>query len=281
MSALMEMARQHAAGETEDSPTGTAPAVAGESQELVPFAEIDEPTGDDPPQVSVFVAWARVMRDVQGVGKKGLYNGGGTRYNFRGVDAMINAFGPACRKHGVIVVPIRVTSQHAPATSTKGSAMRETTAVVTWRVFGPDGSHFDGESEGESLDSSDKGTAKAQSVALRAFLIAAGLVPTDEKDPDGVVHERGERPAPKAQDYVDEILDPRTSLSRLAQIKQELLRHSIGMNMVSAEDRDQPIGPLLQRIGKEREEASKAPRAAVEEPWPDTAQPPASAEGGA
>lgn len=256
MSALREMARQHAEGDDQAfaAPAApTAPAAAAEPAVLVPFVELTGPTSDDPPAVSVFVAWARVMRDVQAVTKDGVYNGGGTRYNFRGVDAMINAFGPACRRHGVIVVPIRVTSQHAPATSSKGSAMRETLAVVTWRVYGPDGSHFDGESEGESLDTADKGTAKAQSVALRAFLIAVGLVPTDEKDPDSVVHERGERALVDPLPYRDEIANPGTSAARLRQMRVEIQRHRIGGVLVVNENGDdEALMAMLDRLGRER-----------------------------
>jgi ERF superfamily protein len=128
---------------------------------LVPIAELAGPTSDDPPPVTVFVAWARVMRDVEAVGKNSQYNAAGTRYNFRGVDAMINAFGPACRRHGVIVMPTAVQAEHGDATTSNGKATRETTVVVSWRIYGPNGDHMDGASAGESLDSSDKGTAKA------------------------------------------------------------------------------------------------------------------------
>jgi hypothetical protein len=229
---------------------------AAEATSLVPFAELDEPTGDDPPQVTVFVAWNRVMRDVQGVAKKGLYNASGTRYNFRGVDAMINAFGPACRRHGVIVVPHRVEPSHAPARTALDKPTRETTTIVHWRVYGPDGTHFEGASEGESLDSSDKGAAKAQSVALRAFLIAAGLVPTDEKDPDASHIERGERPLPKPTEYRDEIADPQTSAARLRQIRAEIGRHNLGGAVVTNEvGDDEPLIKMLVRIGQERASA--------------------------
>jgi len=239
---------------------GTPPAAAAvigqpaeEPTSLVPFAELDEPTSDDPPMVTVFVAWARVMRDVQGVGKKGLYNAPGTRYNFRGIDAMINAFGPACRRHGVIVVPHRVEPSHAPARTATDKPTRETTTVVHWRVYGPDGTHFEGASEGESLDSSDKGSAKAQSVALRAFLIAAGLVPTDEKDPDASHIERGERPLPKPTEYVEEVCDPRTSPGRLKQIWAECHRHGLLGAMVTNETGDEEqLSHLITRMGVER-----------------------------
>lgn len=263
MSALRAAAEQAANPTTGETGTaGTVTAIAAEPAELVPFAELSGATSEDPPQVTVFVAWARVMRDVEGVGKNSVFkqtnqNGKEVRYNFRGVDAMINAFGPACRRHGVMVIPVKVDMDRAAANSSRGTSMRESTATVSWRIYGPKGDWIDGESAGESLDTGDKGTAKAQSVALRAFLIAAGLVPTDEKDPDAIVHERGERPLPKATDYRDEITDPRTSLRRLLQIKQEVLRHNLGDALVVNEIGDEePLGKLLWRVGAEREKAS-------------------------
>jgi hypothetical protein len=193
------------------------------------------------------------MRDVHGIGKNSLYNQSGTRYNFRGVDAVVNAFGPACRRHGVIVVPCGITASHAPAVSKGGSAMRETTTVVQWRIYGPQGDFIDGASEGESLDTGDKGTAKAQSVALRMFLLAAGLVPTDEKDPDAQHIERGERPLPKPADYVDEICDPRTSFARIRQVWNEVRRYSLLEASITNEHGDaETLGSLLKRKGDER-----------------------------
>jgi len=256
---LREAARAAAAVDAPPAVVGAWPAA--EPQELVPFAELGEASADPEP-VSVYVAWARVMRDVSGVGKNSEFrqtnkDGKTTRYNYRGVDAMINAVGPACRRHGVMIIPTRVEPSHAAANSRNGGTMRETTTLVTWRIYGPNGDHIEGQSEGESLDTSDKGTAKAQTVALRVFLIAAGLVPTDEPDPDTVVHERGERPLPKPTDYRDEIVDPRTSLRRLNQIKDELLRHDLGLVVVVNEvGDDEQLGKLLMRIGRDRENTS-------------------------
>ncbi len=235
------------------------PAQEAEPAPLAPFVELTEPTGDDPERVSVFVAWARVMRDVAGVGKNSLFkqknqNGGETRYNYRGVDAMINAFGPACRRHGVMVIPIRLTPSHAPATSSRGSSMRETTTVVTWRIYGPNGDFIEGESEGESLDTGDKGTAKAQTVALRVFLIAAGLVPTDDKDPDGSHVERGERPLPRAADYRDEAVDPRTSVQRIRAAYQEAKHHGLLTHRVVNEvGEEEELGALILRVDQARQ----------------------------
>lgn len=233
---------------TEPGTTETTP-----TDDLVPFADLPEPDGD-PDKVSVFVAWNRVMRDVAAIGKKQVADTGrGGRYNFRGVDAVVNAFGPAVRRHGVIVVPTKVSPSHRDAKSANDKAMRETTTVVDFRVYGPTGDYFEGQAEGESLDVSDKGTAKAQSIAERVFLLITGMVPTDEQDPDRVQHERGERPTPRANDYRDEIVDHNTSLGRLRQIRSEIGQHRIGDQLVVNEvGDDERLIDMLDRIGRAR-----------------------------
>jgi hypothetical protein len=62
---------------------------------------------------TIYQALSAVMQDVQGVGKNQKNNTPGQSYNFRGIDAVTNAVGPALRKHGVIVVPRIIGSEYA------------------------------------------------------------------------------------------------------------------------------------------------------------------------
>lgn len=151
-----------------------------------------DPTPADPPEVpTVIEAWLDVMNEVRAVGKDGKYEAGKTRYNFRGVDGVVNAVGPALRKHRVAVIPtvLDATYQQVEAGANR-TLMRECTVKVRYTVRGPAGDWFVGEVFGEALDSSDKGTAKATSVAYRIFLLQALAIPTDEPDPDESRHER-------------------------------------------------------------------------------------------
>lgn len=66
------------------------------------------------------------------------------------------------------------------------------------------------------------------------------------------------QPLPKAADYVEEICDPRTSLSRLITIKGEIERYNLGPHTVTGPTGDTvPLGRLLWQIGKEREDEKK------------------------
>ncbi|MFG3349550.1 ERF family protein [Streptomyces sp. NPDC048018] len=182
-----------------------------------------EPGDDDPEMVPVHLAWIRVRKEIRAIAKGEQYNGGGTRFNFRGVDTVVNTFGPVTLKHGVNVFPLHVEASYRDTTTSKGNKMHECTATVTWQIVGPKGDTLTLQTQGEALDSADKATAKAQSVALRVLLLSAGLTPTHDKDPDASYVERGnDAPARSAESYRDEILNPKTSQGRLQQIGYEL-----------------------------------------------------------
>jgi hypothetical protein len=215
---------------------------------------IPEPGPEGPERVPVHVAWSRVMATVGAVGKD---QGGtsGINYKFRGVDMALNVFGPACRLHGVLVLPVNVAASYRDAKTSTGKATRECTVLVTYRIVGPAGDHLDVMAAGESLDSGDKGSAKAQAVALRTLLFHAGLVPVEDPD-SGQQHERGEANVRNASSYRDEAVHPATSLQRLQQMYRELTEHRmVGALVVNETGDDEPIGQLVARVGKERRAA--------------------------
>ena len=132
--------------------------------------------------MTVFEDWSAVMADVQGI-RKGDVNQA-QHFTFRGIDAVMNAVGPALRKHGVIVVPVEVLPERRDIQTARGTMMHETIATVTWRVYGRDGDSFDMQSVGEAMDAGDKSATKALSVAYRTVLLQSLTIPTDEPDPD-------------------------------------------------------------------------------------------------
>lgn len=179
--------------ETHDRPDEDMPPGEDYTPAADPMAGY-EPGDGDPEMVPVHLAWLRVRKEVRAIAKGEQYNGGGTRFNFRGVDTVVNTFGPVTLKHGVNVLPTRVDAEYRDTTTSKGNKMRECTVRVSWLIVGPKGDTLALQTQGEALDSADKGTAKAQSVALRVLLLTGGLTPTHDKDPDSVVVERGETP---------------------------------------------------------------------------------------
>jgi hypothetical protein len=134
------------------------------------------------------------MRDVGHVGKTGRNETQG--FNFRGIDAVVNAVGPALREHGVVVVPNVKDYQYGTVeVGQRRSQMGHVRLLVEYTFIGPDNDRIVCCVAGESFDSGDKATAKAMSVAFRTALLQALCLPTDEPDPDSTSYERA--PAPE------------------------------------------------------------------------------------
>lgn len=256
----MSSLTQRAAAAAQQAPAKTAPEPVSEP-ETAPVGIEDlgveyEAADGEPDSVPVHIAWSRVMADIRKIGKSEVYNAPGTKYNFRGVDRTVNAFAPALRRHGVLVLPKRVEANYRDFVNGNKKLQRECTCVVTWLVIGPQGDVLAGElqSAGEALDSADKGTAKAQSVALRVFLLTAAMVPTGDPDPDSAHVDRGEAaPVKSPEQYRDEMVKPHTTPERLNQIADELTQFHLGGIQVQNETGDmESLWALGLRLYRER-----------------------------
>lgn len=257
---LRERATVAAAPPAESWPEPAEPG-AGPARPTIETAPLEDISYDDnaiadADQVPVHVAFARVMADVQSVSKADRRDDVGGRYNFRGVDRVVNAVGPALRRHGVLVLPTRVFDvEYREARTAKGTPMQDCTLKVQWTVVGPMGDvlPLPLESAGQATDTQDKATSKATSVAQRVLFLTALHIPTQDPDVDRG-HERGEQPGPKPGDYRDEVLDSRTSLGRLRQISGELRQHNLAGSMVMNEvGDDERLWDLYSRVVKQRQ----------------------------
>lgn len=128
-----------------------------------------------------------VMQDVQGVAKSNKNTQQG--FNFRGIDAVLNAVGPSLRKHGGFIIPEIVEKQAESVLAKNGGALNVVRLTVAYSIVGTEGEPVTGVVASEAFDSGDKATAKAMSVALRTFLIQLLALPTDEPDPDEYTYE--------------------------------------------------------------------------------------------
>jgi hypothetical protein len=258
------LARNGQASPAQARPRQTDPAPAPVQPETYAPAEVDipEPPAGGPPEVPVHVAWSRVMGTVRYIGKDQKVTEGPARFNYRGVDDALNVFGPACRLHGVLVLPTKVDPTYRDTKTSTGKSTRECTVVVTYRIYGPKGDHIEVQAAGESLDSGDKGSAKAQAVALRTLLMHGGLVPTGDMDPDSQNVERGEAVVRPPSSYRDEIVHPATTRQRMAQIHHEIRQYRmVGALVTNGVGDEEPLGALLDRTGRERFAPKSAPPA--------------------
>lgn len=137
---------------------------------------------------------AGVLKEVGAVGKDSRNAQQG--FNYRGVDAVVNAVHPALAKIGGFIVPRMVSQEVEHATTSKGAAMVVVRLVTDYAWYGTDDSDpIVGRVSSEAFDTADKATAKAWSVAYRTFLLQTLNLPTDDPDPDSQYTERGHAPA--------------------------------------------------------------------------------------
>lgn len=154
---------------------------------------------------SVIQALAAVADDVRSVRKSDVNEH--QRFNFRGIDAVLNAVGPAFRTHGVVCIPETEAVDLDTVHTTNGKASTRALVRVRYKFYGPAGDSVEAVVTGESWDMGDKATAKAYSVAYRTALLQTLTIPTDEPDPDASTYERDTvrtAPVPSDEPMVDD-----------------------------------------------------------------------------
>ncbi|MCW2092446.1 UNVERIFIED_ORG: hypothetical protein M2328_005726 [Rhodococcus erythropolis] len=134
-----------------------------------------------------------IMREVSHVGKDGRNTS--QNFNFRGVDAVVNALAAPIREHGLVIAPVVKRADHREITSGNGKRQAWVIVEVAYEFIGPKGDRIDAVVVAEATDFADKATAKAMSVAYRTVLLQVFNLPTDEPDPDSDYVERGGEPA--------------------------------------------------------------------------------------
>jgi len=211
---------------------------------------------DDRP--TVYQALAAVMSEVRALEKRDRNTH--FNFNFRGIDATLNALGPAFRSHGIIPIPRLLEINYRDVSTSKGKPAREVTLQVEYTFVGPRGDQsIPVVVPGESMDEADKGTAKAMSVAMRIALLQTFALPTDEPDPDASDVSRGTEYQPDIDGIRDAILDDKTSLDQLRGMRALLVPSRLAAAKVMGAD-DATETTLLRLVttrGKELADQAK------------------------
>jgi hypothetical protein len=140
-------------------------------------------------QPTVFDALNQVKTAIGAV-KKGERNTS-QNFNFRGIDAVVNAAAPELNRQGVIVTPEILEHTYETVEIGKNKTpMGHVTVAVKYTFWGPSGDSLASTVLAEAMDSGDKACAKAMSVAYRIALLQTLNLPTDEPDPDSESFER-------------------------------------------------------------------------------------------
>jgi hypothetical protein len=147
---------------------------------------------------SIYHALAAVKKEIGAVGKD--QRNTMQNFNFRGVDAVVNAAAPLLNDHGVITVPFVLDAPvyETVEVGSKRTPMAHVILRVAYNFFGPAGDCIQAVVVSESMDSGDKAMPKAMSVAYRIALLQVLNLPTTDRDPDEESFERSAREATPA-----------------------------------------------------------------------------------
>lgn len=111
-------------------------------------------------------------------------------YQFRGIDDVYNELHEIMAKAGVFCLPKVLDDRHEERATKSGGLSIYRVLKIEYTFVAEDGSSVTCCVIGEGMDSGDKASNKAQSVAQKYALIQTFLIPTeDAKDPENDSHE--------------------------------------------------------------------------------------------
>lgn len=176
---------------------------------------------------TVIQALNEVMKSVGAIAKTDRNQAQG--FNFRGIDSVVNAVSPALQKYGVIVTPDVLDSQYATVEIGRNrTAMGHVRVQVAYTFHGPNGDFIVSTVVAEAMDSGDKASAKAMSVAFRTALLQTLCLPTDEVDPDATSYERSS---------AEDVLSPSAVMMKIAQAVDLEKLASVGQYITGNKDK--------------------------------------------
>lgn len=138
--------------------------------------------------MNIYEAISATMADVGAIGKQDKNQQQGFMY--RGVDAVMNALQPAMLKNHLFVVPEVIDQTREERVTQKGNNLIYSILRVRFTFYAEDGSSINAVVIGEGMDSGDKASNKAMSIAFKYACFQVFCIPTEEmKDPDAECHE--------------------------------------------------------------------------------------------
>lgn len=136
----------------------------------------------------IYEAISNVMAEIGAVGKNS--RNSSQNFMYRGIDAVMNAINPALVKHKVFVAPEVLEQTREERVNSKGTVLIYSICKIKFRFYTVDGSHVEVVTIGEGMDSGDKATNKAMSIAFKYACFQLFCIPTEEMvDPDSECHD--------------------------------------------------------------------------------------------
>lgn len=136
----------------------------------------------------IYKAISKVMAEVGAIGKDKRNQQQGFQY--RGIDDVMNALYPVLSKHGLFLTPEVLEHHREERQTARGGNLIYSILKVRYTMYAEDGSNVSATVIGEGMDSADKSSNKAMSVAMKYAMFQLFCIPTEEMvDPDAYTPE--------------------------------------------------------------------------------------------
>ena len=133
--------------------------------------------------MNIYESITAAMADIGAVGKTKWNDQ--QKFKFRGIDDVMNSLHPVLEKNKIFVVPEVLEQTREDRVSGKGNSLIYSICKIKYTFFAEDGSSITAVVIGEGMDSGDKATNKAMSIAFKYALFQIFCIPTEEmQDPD-------------------------------------------------------------------------------------------------
>lgn len=177
----------------------------------------------------IYGALAGVMADIGAIGKDKKNQQQGFMY--RGIDDVMNSLQPALVKNRVIILPEVLEEAREERTTAKGGTMFSVRLKTKFTFATDDGSAVSTTVIGEAMDSGDKATNKAMSIAYKYACFQTFCIPTEEMknaDPDGYIPE----PSSKKKNEEPKETDPVIDATKIKVLSEKMAKKGVTEDMV-------------------------------------------------
>lgn len=220
------------------------------------------------PQIYGLIGQA--MREIGAIGKDSVNQQ--QKFRYRGIDAVYNALNPVMAKLGLFITPEILDHRREERRTAKKdsngnpyeSVLMYSILTIRYTMFAPDGSSVSCTVIGEGMDSGDKASNKAMSIAMKYACFQLFMIPTEAVDPDAECHEIAPKNAPAGVVTGLQIMENerRTQAAPKQEAPQTFTRPAPAAATVSKaqlpQEAPKTSNPVLDYLAKEREELRSA-----------------------
>ena len=134
--------------------------------------------------MNIYESIAAIMSEGYAI-TKNKRNTQGSGFMYRGIDDVLNTFQPLLSKHKVFAMPEVLEQTREERQTKSGGNLLYSILRVRFTFYAEDGSSVSATVIGEAMDSGDKASNKAMSVAMKYAMFQTFCIPTEEmSDPD-------------------------------------------------------------------------------------------------